>query len=136
MAHFAKINSSTNVVEKVYLISDSDASTETAGKNKCVELFGATADEYIKTTKGDTTFRGNYAGIGYTWDAVNEIFIPPSPFKGWIWSNSNLRWEPPSTPPVPLLEDLAVGVTTNLLPRWIDEKQSWTIEETDSITID
>ena len=136
MAYFAKINPSDNVVEKVVLIEDSEASTETEGKNRCVELFGATAAEYIKTTKGDTSFRGHYAAVGGTWDAVNEIFIPPSPYVGWIWSNSNLRWEPPSTPPVPLLEDLAVGVTTNLLPRWINEKQSWTIDETDDITIE
>ena len=58
MAYFAKINPSTNVVEKVVLIEDSEASTETEGKNRCVELFGATADEYIQTTKGDTSFRG------------------------------------------------------------------------------
>jgi len=136
MAYFAKINLSTSVVEKVVLIEDSDSSTEIEGKNKCVELFGATSDEYIKTTKGDTSFRGNYAVVGGTWDAANDIFVPPSPFRGWIWNNSILRWEPPSTPPVPLLEDLAVGVTTNLLPRWIDDKQSWIIEQTDDITIE
>jgi hypothetical protein len=135
MAYFAKINPSTNVVEKVVLIQDSEASTETEGKNRCVELFGATADEYIQTTKS-TDFRGPFAKVDGTWDDVNEVFIPPSTFEGWIWSNSNLTWEPPSTPPVPLLEDLAVGVTTNLLPRWIDDKQSWVIEETDDITIE
>lgn len=136
MAYFAKINPSTNVVEKVVLIEDSEASTETEGKSRCVELFGATAAEYIKTTKGDTSFRGPFAVTGGTWDAVNEIFIPPSLYKGWVWNNSNLTWEPPSTPPVPLLEDLAVGVTTNLLPRWIEEEQSWIIQETSDITID
>lgn len=136
MAYFAKINLSTSVVEKVVLIEDSDSSTEIEGKNRCVELFGATSDEYIKTTKGDTSFRGNYAVVGGTWDAANDMFVPPSPFRGWIWNNSILRWEPPSTPPVPLLEDLAVGVTTNLLPRWIDDKQSWIIEQTDDIAIE
>jgi len=135
MAHFAKINLSDNVVEKVVLIEDSEASTETEGKNRCVELFGATADEYIQTTKA-TDFRGPYAAVGGTWDASNEVFIPPCPYKGWIWNNSNSKWEPPSTPPVPLLEDLAVGVTTNLVPRWIEEDQSWIIQETSSITIE
>lgn len=135
MAYFAKINPSDNVVEKVVLIEDSEASTETEGKSRCVELFGATADEYIQTTKA-TDFRGPFAKVDGTWDAANNVFIPPSPYKGWVWSNSNLTWEPPSTPPVPLLEDLAVGVTTNLLPRWIDDKQSWVIEETDDITIE
>ena len=135
MAYFAKINLSDNVVEKVVLIEDSEASTETEGKNRCVELFGATADEYIQTTKA-TDFRGPCAMVGGTWDPVNEIFITKCPFKGWIWSNSNLRWEPPSTPPVPLLEDLAVGVTTNLVPRWIEEEQSWIIQETSDITIE
>lgn len=127
MAYFAKIDPSTNVVEKVFLIEDSEATTESEGKSRCVELFGATAEEYIQTTKA-TDFRGPFAMVGGTWDSVNKVFIPLCSYKGWIWNNSNLKWEPPSDPPVPFLEDLPVGVTTTMHPRWIDDTETWIIE--------
>ena len=38
--------------------------------------------------------RGNFAGIGYTYDAVNDVFIPPQPFDSWV-INSSWLWEPP-----------------------------------------
>ena len=38
--------------------------------------------------------RGNFAGIGYTYDAVNDVFIPPQPFPSWVL-NSSWLWEPP-----------------------------------------
>ena len=38
--------------------------------------------------------RGNFAGIGYTYDAVNDVFIPPQPFPSWVL-NSSWLWEAP-----------------------------------------
>ena len=34
-----------------------------------------------------THFRGNYAGIGYTWDEDNEIFWPKKPYPSWTLKN-------------------------------------------------
>jgi hypothetical protein len=42
--------------------------------------------------------RGNYAGIGYTYDAVNDVFIPPQPFSSWSL-NSAYLWEAPVVAP-------------------------------------
>jgi hypothetical protein len=33
---------------------------------------------------GGTPFRGNYAGIGYTWDEDNQIFWPKKPYPSWV----------------------------------------------------
>ena len=42
--------------------------------------------------------RGNFAGIGYTYDAVNDVFIPPQPFPSWLLTSSWL-WEAPTPMP-------------------------------------
>ena len=37
--------------------------------------------------------RGNYAGIGYTYDAINDVFYPPKPDgDGWTISESTWTW--------------------------------------------
>ena len=39
--------------------------------------------------------RGNYAGIGYTYDATNDVFYAPQPFPSWILNNTTWTWEAP-----------------------------------------
>jgi hypothetical protein len=39
--------------------------------------------------------RGNYAGIGYTYDATNDVFYEPQPYSSWILSNTTWLWEAP-----------------------------------------
>ena len=39
--------------------------------------------------------RGNYAGIGYTYDASNDVFYPPKPFDSWTISAPTWAWTPP-----------------------------------------
>jgi hypothetical protein len=42
--------------------------------------------------------RGNYAGIGYTYDAVNDVFYAPAPYPSWVLNTSWL-WEAPVPKP-------------------------------------
>lgn len=42
-----------------------------------------------------TPLRGNYAGIGYTYDSVNDVFYAPQPFPSWTLNNSTWLWEAP-----------------------------------------
>jgi len=44
---------------------------------------------------GGTPLRGNYAGIGYTYDRTNDVFYPPKPFASWILNESTWLWEAP-----------------------------------------
>jgi hypothetical protein len=39
--------------------------------------------------------RGNYAGIGYTYDSVNDVFYAPQPYSSWILNNTTWLWEAP-----------------------------------------
>ena len=51
-------------------------------------------------TLGGTPLRGNYAGIGSIYDAVNDVFYAPQPFQSWILNSSTWLWEAPV--PMPL----------------------------------
>jgi hypothetical protein len=39
--------------------------------------------------------RGNYAGIGYSYDYINDVFIPPKPFPSWVLNNTTWTWNAP-----------------------------------------
>lgn len=68
-------------------------------------------------TLGDTAFRGNYAGIGYTYDAENDVFYPPQPYPSWTL-NTNWVWEAP----------VAYPDNENIY-KWNEANQSWDLQE-------
>jgi len=39
--------------------------------------------------------RGNFAGIGYTYDVVNDVFYAPQRFSSWILNTTTWQWEAP-----------------------------------------
>lgn len=45
---------------------------------------------------GGQTLRGNFAGIGYTYDPANDVFYPPQPNPEWILNTSTWLWEAPA----------------------------------------
>ena len=47
----------------------------------------------IKQTSYNSKFRNIYAGIGFTYDSVNDVFISPKPYEDWILVN--YKWEAP-----------------------------------------
>ena len=47
----------------------------------------------IKQTSYNSNFRNVYAGIGFTYDSVNDVFIAPQPYEDWILVNN--KWEAP-----------------------------------------
>jgi len=47
---------------------------------------------------GGTPYRGNYAGIRYTYRTDIDAFVPPQPFSSWTL-NSNFLWQPPTPMP-------------------------------------
>lgn len=46
-------------------------------------------------TKGGTPLRGNYAGIGYTYDRENDVFIAPKPADNATLNTTTWLWEVP-----------------------------------------
>jgi hypothetical protein len=77
MAHFARIENGfvveVIVVNNEVLIDDDGIEQESLGKQFCIDLFGG---DWIQTSFNNN-FRGEYAGIGFTYDAVNDVFVRP-----------------------------------------------------------
>jgi len=44
---------------------------------------------------GGIALRGNYAGIGYVYDPVNDVFYAPQPYASWTLNQITWMWEPP-----------------------------------------
>lgn len=101
MAHFAELDSS-NVVLRVVVIDNADikqdnAEDEAKGIALCRDLFGA--DTNWLQTSYNASFRKNYAGSGYRYDADLDAFIPPKPFPSWSLNAATCQWEAPKAMP-------------------------------------
>ena len=48
---------------------------------------------------GGVALRGNYAGIGYSYDYINDVFIAPKPFSSWKLNDTTWTWEAPTPMP-------------------------------------
>jgi hypothetical protein len=44
---------------------------------------------------GGTPLRGNYAGIGYTYNREHDVFYPPQPFPSWTLNRTTWTWDAP-----------------------------------------
>ena len=89
MAHFAKVEN--GVVTQV-IVAEQDVIDS--------GLFGTGWVQTSYNTHGGEhpegrPLRKNYAGIGFTYDAVRDAFIPPKPWDSWVLNEDRCRWEAP-----------------------------------------
>lgn len=62
--------------------------------------------------------RGNYAGLGFTYDREKDVFVPPKPYPSWVLNETTISWEPPNPPgPMP---DVSTGTYA-----WEEANTSW-----------
>jgi hypothetical protein len=103
MAHYAFLDENNIVTEII------------VGKNEGEEgvdweqHYGAFRGQPCKRTSyntsggvhrlGGTPFRKNYAGIGYTYDAARDAFIPPKPYASWVLNEDTCLWDSPTPYP-------------------------------------
>jgi len=64
---------------------------------------------------GGVALRGNYAGIGYLYDYINDVFIPPKPYSSWVLNNTTWTWDAPT--PMP---------TDGKMYQWDEATKAWT----------
>jgi hypothetical protein len=90
MAHYAFLDNNNVVTEvitgidEIELIEDLDTET----------WYGNFRGQTCKRTSYNNNIRKQYAGIGYTYDAVNDVFIAPQPYPSWALDN-DFNWQPP-----------------------------------------
>jgi hypothetical protein len=96
MAHYAKVNQ--GIVQQVIVAEP--------------EFFQSFVDtspgEWIQTsyntkgnqhTLGGTPLRGNFAGVGFTYDRTNDVFYAPKPYQSWVLDESTWTWNAPVARP-------------------------------------
>lgn len=102
MAHYAFLDDN-NVVTEVIPGRNEDDLVE--GVENWEDYYGALRGQRCLQTSyntqagvhanGGTPFRGNYAGIGFTYDESLDAFIPGSPYGSWVLNEGTFSWEAP-----------------------------------------
>jgi len=93
MSHFAKVEN--GIVTQVIVAEQDFIDTGAVGHGWIQTSYNTLGNQHPE----GRPLRGNYAGIGFTYDEVNDVFIAPKPFDNWIL-NGNWLWEPPIPMPV------------------------------------
>ena len=137
MAHFAKLGVNGKVIavhglDNDQMLNADGKEDESVGQNRLQQIHGWPAQMWIQTSyntqakkykeqdgtlDADKQFRGNYAGIGYTWDEDNQIFWPVQPFASWSKDVSSASWTSPITYPS-VVDDGADPVVWNYQISW------------------
>ena len=121
MAHYAFLDSN-NVVTEV--IPGKDENEDSVNWE---QWYGDFRGQVCKRTSyntrgnvhnnGGTPFRGNYAGIGYTYNADIDAFVPPQPFPSWTL-DANVVWQPPVAMP-----------TDGAMYSWDEATTAWVLND-------
>ena len=118
MAHFAHITS--GIVDQVIvaeqdfidsgLVGDASEWIQTSYNTRGNVHYAPDSN----TPDGGVALRGNYAGIGYTYDAALDKFYAPQPYASWVLSPLTFLWEAPVPYP-----------TDGKLYSWDEATTSW-----------
>jgi hypothetical protein len=98
MAHFAQLNQNS-IVTQVIVVNNAEIDnlpfpdSEPLGVAFCKSLYGL--ETIWKQTSYSAIFRYNYAGDGYTFDAIANAFIAPKPYPSWLLNTNTYQWEAP-----------------------------------------
>lgn len=113
MSHFAQIDENNVVVQVIVAEQDFINSGVVGDPSRWIQTsYNTRGGEHIL---GGTPLRKNYAGIGYTYDAVRDAFIPPRPeYESWILNEETCLWEPP----VPYPSDGEFYIWEEALQEW------------------
>ena len=119
MAHYAFLNSNNIVTEVIPGKNEGDD-----GIDNWEQQYSDVRNQVCKRTSyntvgnvhinGGTPYRGNFAGIGYTYREDIDAFVPPQPYPSWTL-DANVVWQPPVARP------------TDGMYLWNEDNQSWEV---------
>jgi len=100
MAYFAELDDSNTVLRVISISNDEAPDPAPAHSEPLGQAFIASLGlpgRWVQTSYNGT-FRGRYAGIGYTYDELRDMFIAPQPFPSWTL-DADGDWQPPTPQP-------------------------------------
>lgn len=117
MAHFAELSADNEVLRVIVvhnneLLDEDGVEQEQNGINFCQSLFGGT---WVQTSY-NSNFRKQFAGIGHTYDSVNDVFVSARPYSSWTL-DSNHDWQPPVAYP-----------DDGQIYYWSEESTNWVLD--------
>jgi hypothetical protein len=92
MSHWAEIDNDNKVIR--VLVGDNNDPNGDEGYQWLIDNLGGT---WVKTSY-NSNIRKQYAGIGFTYDAINDLFIAPQPYPSWSL-DQDFNWQPPTPRP-------------------------------------
>ena len=148
MAHFAKLGANGKVIQVLTLdnkdmLNADGIEDEAVGQQYLERHNNWPAQMWIQTSyntsgnkhnSGDDSkaFRGNYAGIGYSWDEDNNIFWPKKPYASWVKNTADARWQSPIGDAPALTteqEEQNEAETHEWRYSWNEDNQSWDLSD-------
>jgi len=94
MAHYAFLDENNVVTEVITGIDETELieglDTET--------WYGNFRGQVCKRTSYNSNIRKQYAGIGYSYDPVADVFIAPQPYPSWLL-DADHNWQAPTPKP-------------------------------------
>lgn len=109
MAHYAFLNEQNIVVE---VITGIDENELIEGQDPEI-WYGNFRQQKCVRTSYNNNIRKQFAGVGFTYDPTDDVFIAPQPFPSWSLDD-NHDWQPPTPRP----ED-------GQLYYWDEDNQQW-----------
>ena len=101
MAHFAKVNN--GIVEQVIVAEPEFFETfvDSSPGQWIQTSYNTRGGVHYNPETGEPSadqskaLRKNYAGIGYSYDATRDAFIPPKPYASWVLDEQTCLWNAP-----------------------------------------
>ena len=94
MAHYAFLDTNNRVTEVIVGVDETELIEGLAPE----VWYGNFRKQKCVRTSYNNNIRKQYAGIGYTYNFVNDVFIAPQPYLSWIL-DTNFDWQPPTPRP-------------------------------------
>jgi hypothetical protein len=115
MAHYAFLDENNIVTE---VIVGRNEWEEVDGITDWEQAYSEIRGQVCKRTSYNNNYRGLYAGVGYSYNEEEDIFVSPQPYPSWIRNGST--WEAPTPYP-----------TDGLMYQWVEADLNWQVIPTE-----
>tara|TARA_R110000772_G_scaffold132311_1_gene240867 strand:- start:808 stop:1155 length:348 start_codon:yes stop_codon:yes gene_type:complete len=110
MAHYAKVNN--GIVEQV-IVAEADF-FDTFVDSSPGQWLQTSYNTHANQHPEGRPLRGNYAGVGHTYDATNDVFYAPQPYPSWTLNKTTWTWDAPVAMP-----------TDDKMYTWDEDTTNW-----------
>jgi hypothetical protein len=156
MAHFAKIGMNSKVIAVLTcgngdMLNADGVEDESVGQQYLERHNNWPAQMWIQTSYNTVggkhydnqtgelsadqskALRGNYAGIGMTWDEDDQIFWPKKPYASWVKHNASASWKSPIGDAPALTAEQIADTSNRYSYDWNEGGQSWDLVTTPDV---